>query len=53
MSNKEKDKDKDEKVKFQFTESETVLCYHGPLLYEAKVKRIFLEIIKTIDLKLL
>ncbi len=30
------DKDKD-KVKFLYQDGETVLCYHGPLLYEAKV----------------
>ena len=27
----------DQKPKFQYQEGETVLCYHGPLLYEAKV----------------
>lgn len=38
MSSKEKEKEKEsgDKVKLLFTEGETVLCYHGPLLYEAK-----------------
>ena len=26
-----------EKFRFMYQDGETVLCYHGPLLYEAKV----------------
>jgi hypothetical protein len=31
-----------------FTEGEKVLCYHGPLLYEAKVRQLYV-ILSPID----
>lgn len=33
----------DEKTKVQFNEGEQILCYHGPLLYEAKCVKIDLK----------
>lgn len=39
------DRKSEEKTKFLFADGETVLCYHGPLLYEAKVNiPIFLQL---------
>ena len=29
--------------KYKFADNEKVLCYHGPLLYEAKVRISFVE----------